>query len=116
MLIAYCPNSSTLKAPGDYRRFVGYCVLNNIKFKILNNSDLKGLSDGDFDFVVVTMASDLTFWAKNNFNKTKIIFECVDSYVFLNNYKIKNLLRAPAKYFSGQHSSFYLNFLFVEHL
>lgn len=111
MLIAYCPNSSNLKAPGDYRRFVGYCVLHNIEFKILNNSDLKDLSDGDFDFVVVTMASDLTFWAKNKFIKTKIIFECVDSYVFLNNYKIKNLLRAPAKYFSGQHSSFYLNYL-----
>ena len=111
MLIAYCPNSINLKAPGDYRRFVGYCVLNKIKFKILDNSNLEDLSDGDFDFVVVTMASDLTFWANNNFNKTKIIFECVDSYVFLNNYKIKNILRAPAKYFSGQHSSFYLNYL-----
>ena len=81
MLIAYCPNSSNLKAPGDYRRFVGYCVLHNIEFKILNNSDLKGPSDGDFDFVVVTMASDLTFWA-NKFIKTKIIFECVDLCIF----------------------------------
>lgn len=111
MLVAYCPYSSNLKAPGDYRRFAGYCVLNNIKFEILNNSDLKNLDDGYFDFVVVTTASDLTFWAKNNFQKTKIVFECVDSYVFLNNYKIKNILRAPAKYFSGQHSSFYLNYL-----
>ena len=38
----HCPNSSN-PAPGDYRRFVGYCVLHNIEFKILNNSDLKDL-------------------------------------------------------------------------
>ena len=111
MHIAYCPISHDLKAPGDYRRFVGFCDSNQIKFDVLRNSDLKNIKDGQYDFVVVTMASDLTFWAKNNFDETKIIFDCVDSYIFLNNYKIKNILRAPAKYFSGQHSSFYWNYL-----
>ena len=111
MKIAYCPISSDLKSPGDYRRFIGFCNANNIDYNVLKNSDLKNLIDGEFDFVVVTMASDLTFWANNYFNKTKIIFDCVDSYVFLNNYRIKNILRAPAKYFSGQHSSFYINYL-----
>ncbi len=111
MRIAYCPNSDSLKSPGDYRRFIGYCLINNIKFEVIRNSELKNLVDGYYDFIVVTMGSDLTFWANNNFVKSKIIFECVDSYVFLNNYKIKNILRAPAKFFSGQHSSFYLNYL-----
>ena len=111
MRIAYCPISTNLESPGDYRRFVGYCTSNNLHFEVLKNEDLNSLVDGQFDFVVVTVASDLTFWAKNVFKKTKIIFDCVDSYIFLNNYKIKNILRAPAKFFSGQHSAFYLNYL-----
>lgn len=111
MKIAYCPISSNLESPGDYRRFVGYCLSSNIKFDVLNNKDLKNLKDGQYNYIVVTVASDLTFWSKNVFLKTKIIFDCVDSYIFLNNYKIKNILRAPAKFFSGQHSSFYLNYL-----
>ena len=111
MKIAYCPISNDLQAPGDYRRFIGYCNSNKINFTVLRNTDLKNIKDGDFDFAVVTMASDLTYWAKKEFNKTKIIFDCVDSYIFLNNYRIKNILRAPAKFFSGQHSSFYLNYL-----
>lgn len=111
MKIAYCPISHNLESPGDYRRFVGYCSSNDVKFDVLNNKELESLKDGQYDYVVVTVASDLTFWAKSVFIKTKIIFDCVDSYIFLNNYKIKNILRAPAKFFSGQHSSFYLNYL-----
>lgn len=111
MRIAYCPISNDLKAPGDYRRFIGYCNTNKVNFEVLNNFELKKIPDGKYDFVVVTMASDLTFWAKNNFKKTKIVFDCVDSYIFLNNIKIKNLFRAPAKFFSGQHSSFTWNYL-----
>ena len=111
MKLAYCPISHDLQAPGDYRRFVGYCNSSNISFSVLNISELKNISDGQYDFVIVTMASDLTFWAKKSFLKTKIIFDCVDSYVFLNDYRIKNILRAPAKFFSGQHSSFSLRYI-----
>lgn len=111
MKIAYCPISSDLSAPGDYRRFVGFAKENNMNFEVLNSKDLKFIYDGQFDFVIVTMGSDLSYWAANNFTKTKIILDCVDSYIFLNNYKIKNLLRAPAKYFTGQHSTFYLNYI-----
>lgn len=111
MKLAYCPISYDLHAPGDYRRFVGYCNTNNISFKILKIDELKDITDNQYDFVIVTMASDLSFWARKSFLKTKIIFDCVDSYVFLNDYRIKNILRAPAKFFSGQHSSFSLSYI-----
>jgi hypothetical protein len=111
MKIAYCPISEDLKAPGDYRRFMGFSLIEKIKFKVLKNSELKYIYDGEFDFIVVTMGSDLSFWAKNQFKKTKIILDCVDSYIFLNNYKIKNFLRAPVKYMIGQHSIFYINYI-----
>lgn len=111
MKLAYCPISHNLKAPGDYRRFVGYCNTNNISFEVLKIDELKNIKDNQYDYVIVTMASDLTFWAKKSFYKTKIIFDCVDSYVFLNDYAIKNMLRAPAKFFSGQHSSLSLSYI-----
>jgi len=111
MKIAYCPISIDLQAPGDYRRFIGYCNSTNTKYTVIQNKDLKNIKDSDFDYIVVTMASDLAYWANNTFKVTKIIFDCVDSYVFLNDYRVKNLLRAPAKYFSGQHSSFYFSYI-----
>ena len=33
------------------------------------------MRDGDYDFVVVTMASDLYYWSNKQFIKTKIIFD-----------------------------------------
>lgn len=111
MKIGYCPISRNLEAPGDYRRFVGYAKINHLKFDILFPDDLNNMRDGDYDFVVVTMASDLYYWSNKQFIKTKIIFDCVDSYIFLNSMGFKNSLRAPAKFFSGQHSGFSFSYL-----
>lgn len=111
MKIAYCPISSNLEAPGDYRRFIGYAKKIYLKFDILYGENLKNITDGEYDFIVVTMASDLYFWSNTEFKKTKIIFDCVDSYIFLNSVGLKQTLRAPAKFFSGQHSGFSFSYL-----
>ncbi len=111
MKIGYCPISKNLEAPGDYRRFVGYAKLKNLSFEILYIEKLQSIIDGQFDFIVVTMASDLYFWSNVKFIKTKIIFDCVDSYIFLNSMSLKNSLRAPAKFFSKQHSGFSFSYL-----
>ena len=97
MKLAYCPISRNLEAPGDYRRFVGFAKLANLKFEILFPEDLNTISDGEYDFVIVTMASDLYFWSNKNFYKTKIIFDCVDSYIFLNSMGFK-VIETPASF------------------
>ena len=66
MNIAYCQISNDLQAPGDYRRFVGYCNSNKVKFTVLRNSDLKSIKDGDFDFAVQSENDKLTVKLKNN--------------------------------------------------
>ena len=71
MKIAYCPISSNLES-SDYRRFVGYCSSNNVQFDVLNNKDLEKLKDGQYNYVVVTVASDLTYWAKAYLIKLKL--------------------------------------------
>ena len=111
MKIGYCPISKNLEAPGDYRRFIGYAKKKNLSIEILFSEKLYNIKDGQYDVIVVTMASDLYFWSNVEFSKTKIIFDCVDSYIFLNSMGFKNALRAPAKFFSRQHSGFAFSYL-----
>ena len=56
MKLAYCPISGILEAPGDYRRFVGFAKLANLKFEILFPEDLNTISDGQFMILLQLMA------------------------------------------------------------
>jgi len=91
--VGYVPISSTLKAPGDRRRFVHYAQSRNLRFEIAD--PLK-----EYDLVVLTALSDLSVWIR--YHKGKIAYDLIDSYLAIPKTNIKGIFRGLAKFLTRQ--------------
>ncbi len=93
--IGYAPISDKLIMPGDKMRFCYYANKRNIKFEIANPSK-------DYDLVVVTERADKSLWSKYRKSNAKIVYDLVDSYLFIPRYNLKGIFRGLAKYISRE--------------
>tara|TARA_B000000460_G_C21532304_1_gene401379 strand:- start:538 stop:1593 length:1056 start_codon:yes stop_codon:yes gene_type:complete len=101
--IGYVPMSRDLKHPGDRRRFLYYAKQRNINFEIAS-------IDTQYDAVVLTQAADHTQWINCASNKSRYIFDFIDSYLAVDPLEFKGFARGTAKYLSGKHKYFRPNF------
>jgi hypothetical protein len=104
--IGYSPSSKSLLEPGDRRRFVLYSKLRNFTFDIADY-------DKDFDIVFLSYyLCDIPKWIeykRRRGNKTKLIFEMVDSYLFEPS-NFKSMFRGLSKYLDGTSSKLYFDY------
>ena len=91
--IGYVPLSHNLDKPGDRRRFVYYAKSHNLPFEIAT-------PDEKYDVVVVSQSADLSIWSE--YDKGKIVYDFIDSYLAVPRSSVKGRLRGLAKYLSGQ--------------
>jgi hypothetical protein len=101
--IGYVPYSNDLSHPGDRRRFVFFAKESSINFEIAQFNK-------EYDVLILTQAADLTMWSKYKPQKTKIIFDLIDSYLSINYFEIKALLRGLAKFIAGKSRHLELNY------
>lgn len=99
--IGYVPCSNSLHHPGDARRFAYYARERNIRYEIVE-------PDKSYDLVIVTENADISFWSQYKKNKTRVIYDLIDSYLAIPYTNVKGILRGTAKYITGQ--SKYLRF------
>ncbi|KHD05768.1 hypothetical protein PN36_08980 [Candidatus Thiomargarita nelsonii] len=99
--IGYVPVSNNFKQPTDRRRFCHYASKRNISFEIAKPSE-------SYDVVIVTQVGDLSLW--RDYNKGKVIFDFIDSYLAIPKNNPKGLLRGLGKYAVGQSRYLQLNY------
>src|SRR3989344_8916382 len=90
--IGYVPLSHNLDKPGDRRRFVYYAKSRNLPFEIAT-------PDEKYDVAVVSQSADLSIWS--GYDKGKIVYDFIDSYLAVPRSSVKGRLRGLAKYLSG---------------
>lgn len=102
--VGYSPNSLSLKAPGDRRRFVFYAQEKKMVFELADPTK-------KYDIIYVTAVSNLSLWMnyKRNNPATKLVFEIIDSYL-LEDIGISGYLRGLSRYITGREKRLYLNF------
>jgi hypothetical protein len=101
--IGYVPCSNTLEAPGDRRRFCFFAKSRNIRFEIARPYQV-------YDIVVLTQAADISLWSQYPRERTKIIFDFIDSYLSIPKLDLKGLLRGAAKFAVRQNRRLLLNY------
>lgn len=99
--VGYVPYSSTLQRPGDRRRFCYFARKRNIRFEIARPSE-------SYDLVVLSEQADITVWSE--YDRGKIVFDLIDSYLAVPPLQIRGLLRGAAKFAIRQHKKLYLNY------
>jgi hypothetical protein len=104
--IGYSPSSKSLLESGDRRRFCSYSNHRNFSYEIADYNK-------EYDIVFLSYyLCDIPKWIeykKKHGNKTKIIFELVDSYLFENNI-FKLMFRGASKFIDGTYSKIYLDY------
>ncbi len=98
--VGYVPLSEELEGPGDKRRFCHYARKRGVRFEIADPTRR-------YDVVVVSEAGDLSVWAE--YEKGKVIFDFVDSYLAEPRTSPKALLRGLARYVTGKNRRLRLN-------
>jgi len=98
--IGYIPNSSDLESPADKRRFVSYAKSRNINFEIANIHK-------KYDLVILSTLADISTWSK--YDKGKVIYELLDSYLAIPKTNIKNKLRGVVGFLKGRYANLQLN-------
>lgn len=88
--IGYVPYRADCQAPGDRRRFAGWARKRGVAFEVADPGRR-------YDLVVVSNAADITLWARQPRNGTRIVYDLIDSYLSLPRTSLKALLRGPAK-------------------
>lgn len=104
--IGYSSSSKSLLESGDRRRFCSYSNHRNFNYEIADYNK-------EYDIVFLSYyLCDIPKWIeykKKQGNKTKIIFEIVDSYLFENNI-FKSIFRGVSKFIDGTYSKVYLDY------
>lgn len=93
MRIGYVPISPSLAAPGDRRRFVNFANSRGIAFEIADPSQ-------DYDIVVLSSLADISVWSR--YNRGKVVYDLIDSYLAIPRTDIKGCLRGLAKFVTRQ--------------
>lgn len=99
--IGYVPTSNSLQRPGDRRRFAHYAKKRNLEFEIAD-------PDKSYDLVVVTQMADLSVWSR--YDRGRIVYDAIDSYLAIPKTDPKGLLRGLAKFIAGHSRHLQLNF------
>ena len=92
--IGYVPFSPTFTAPGDRRRFVAYARARNLQFELAR-------FDERYDVVVLSEKADISIWC--DYQKGKIVFDSIDSYLSIPRTNWRQLLRGPLWYALRRH-------------
>lgn len=90
-------------SPCNYRRFSKFSELVGLQSEPYNTVS-------EYDIIIVTQASDLTYWSRFPRNKTKLVFDFVDSYLKIEPWELKGNLRGLSKFIVGQHRYFDLSY------
>ncbi len=100
--IGYWPYRTDQAGPGDRRRFVFYASAKNISYEIAS-------LDNYYDIVYLTVGCDIYQWLqyKKKYPKTKIVFECADSY-YLDGSSFFGLFRGIIKFITRKETKLYL--------
>ena len=100
--IGYWPNSKSLDAPGDRRRFIFYLENRNLDFEIFQ-------PDKKYDLVYLSQTADIS--QINEIKKTgaKIFYDNINSYSS-EKLSMRSILRGLGKYFSSSSKYLVLNY------
>jgi glycosyltransferase involved in cell wall biosynthesis len=91
--IGYVPFSADLLRAGDRRRFAGYAARRRIPFEIAKPGER-------YDLLVLSQAADISLWL--DYNRGKVVYDLIDSYLASPRTEFKQMFRGPAKYVTGQ--------------
>ncbi len=91
--IGYVPYSPAFDAPGDRRRFVNYARQRGLDFEIADPAK-------SYDVVVLSERADLSVWSR--YNKGRLIYDLIDSYLAIPRTNWKGRLRGLAKFVARQ--------------
>lgn len=100
--IGYWPNSKSLDAPGDRRRFIFYLENNNIDFEIFDPSK-------KYDLVYLSQSADISQVNEIKQTGAKIFYDNINSYSS-EKISIRSILRGLGKYFSSSSKYLVLNY------
>lgn len=103
MRIGYVPQSNSLQAPADRRRFVYYANKRGLDFEIADPSK-------NYDIVVLTEAADISQWRKFPAGKGKLVFQQINSYLKVGKHEWRTWLRGPAKFVARQNRFLQVNY------
>lgn len=98
--IGYAPYSAGFDRPGDRRRFAGYAQRRRLPIEIADPAQV-------YDLVVVTENADITTWCR--YDKGRIVYDLIDSYLAIPRSDLKGRLRGLAKFVARQHRHLRLN-------
>ena len=101
--IGYVPCSPSFQAPGDRRRFCYYASKRNLRFELARPA-------GTYDVVILTQAADISMWVRHPRNRSRIVFDFMDSYLSIPGCDMKGLFRGLAKFAVGQNRRLLLNY------
>lgn len=99
--IGYVPCSLLDGHPGDVRRFSGYAKYKGLEYEIASPNET-------YDFVVLTQMADISVW--KDYDKGKIFFDFIDSYLAVPRLNLKQLLKAVYLYLNGRFERLYFNY------
>lgn len=99
--IGYAPYSAALDRPGDRRRFAGYARKRELAFEIADPARV-------YDVVVVTENADISVWSR--YDKGRVVYDLIDSYLAIPRSNLKGRLRGLAKFVARQHRRLRLDY------
>jgi len=100
--IGYLPCSYLVDRPDDRRRFYYFAKEDQIKFELFD-------SKSKYDLVVLTQNSDIGLLPSLKENNTKVVYDCIDSYIS-DELSFKGRLRGLAKFLNRDTKKLYLNY------
>ena len=100
--IGYWPCSYSVDRPDDRRRFYYFAKENQIKFELFD-------SKSSYDIVVLSQNSDIGLLPSLKKKNTKVIYDCIDSYV-ADEFSFKGRLRGLAKFLNKDTKKLYWNY------
>lgn len=99
--IGYVPYDESHCQPGDYRRFVAYALKRGLHFE-------QARPDRYYDLVVLSERADISVWSR--YPHGKVVYDFIDSYLSVPRSNIKQWLRGPAKFLTGQNRRLKLDY------
>ncbi|MBL4818472.1 MAG: hypothetical protein JKY15_04475 [Deltaproteobacteria bacterium] len=103
--IAWLPWSKNPIAAANLRRFSIFAQLVGLEYEVYQPG-------GIYDVIILNQNCDLTYWSRFKNEKTKLVFEFVDSYLDVSVLEPRALFRGLAKFLFRQHH--YLEFSYHE--
>jgi hypothetical protein len=96
--VGYVPNARDMNGPADRRRLCYYAKKRGMELEFAE----PGVA---YDLVVLSAQADLSVWSHRPLGARRIVFDMPDSYLS-QHMCLPELIKAPAKYLTGQWSNF----------